>query len=148
MYVDISDLTGGKRSADPVVINIAHLELRQSNISSAGLGVFTRKNIVKDETVEIAPLLLIKDDCLFQVKKNNILDDYVFTSPETNAKYYGLALGYGSMYNHSDEPNIDYIFDHENKKMIYKAIKDIEKGSELYISYGNKWWKSRKLSPT
>jgi len=71
---------------------------------------------------------------------NNILNDYIFRDTN-NDDYKLVALGYGSMYNHSDTPNLKYYC--ENDKMIYKATRDIDIDEELYISYGPNWWGSR-----
>lgn len=52
-----------------------------------------------------------------------------------------LALGYGSMFNHSSKiPNVDYRFDKENAIMHYYAGKHIEAREELFIFYRNKLW--------
>ena len=46
------------------------------------------------------------------------------------------------MYNHSDNHNIEH--DQDGKgNMIYKAGRDIKKGEELYVNYGQKYWSSR-----
>ena len=46
------------------------------------------------------------------------------------------------MYNHSDDYNVDYDQTQENT-MVYTANRDIQKGEELYISYGDDYWNSR-----
>jgi len=47
------------------------------------------------------------------------------------------------MYNHSTNYNIDYEPDINNQCMIYIANKDIIKGNELFINYGEDYWNSR-----
>lgn len=52
-----------------------------------------------------------------------------------------LALGYGSMFNHSSKiPNVDYRLDKENAIIHYYAGKHIEAREELFIFYRNKLW--------
>ncbi len=48
---------------------------------------------------------------------------------------YALVLGYGSMYNHADHPNLRYSADPENQAMIYTAVRDIKQGEQLTVSY-------------
>jgi SET domain-containing protein len=117
-----------------------NLFIKESTIKNIGNGVFTNKSIKNGQIIEICPIIKINNKFLFQ--KDNILNDYIFNDP-LNDDNKLLVFGYGSIYNHSNDPNVDYYYDNDNNKMIYKAIKDINKDSELFISYGRKWWKSR-----
>jgi SET domain-containing protein len=127
-YIDIKDF------------DLSHLYLDKSNIIGAGRGVFTKINIPKDTDVEKA--------CIIKIPKKNLenttLNDYVFINPY-NKKEYFIAFGYGSMYNHSDNPNIHYYYDKDENIIIYESLRDIKAGEELYISYGASWWKTRNL---
>ena len=51
-----------------------------------------------------------------------------------------LALGLGSIFNHSNRPNIGYRKDLEQETITYTALRDIGSGEELCISYGPKLW--------
>lgn len=144
--IDTKILLGGssenevlpKSNFDDINIDIKHLKIKNSNIKEAGLGVFTDKKLKINDIVEIAPVLKVQTNYLFQ--PNNVLNDYIFRDTN-NDEYKLVALGYGSMYNHSDTPNLKYYC--ENDKMIYQATRDIDLDEELYISYGPSWWKSR-----
>lgn len=46
-----------------------------------------------------------------------------------------IVFGYGSMFNHSSDPNVKFIKDYENNLMRYEAIKNINIGDEMYIDY-------------
>jgi SET domain-containing protein len=48
-----------------------------------------------------------------------------------------FVLGLGMVYNHSADPNIDYIFDHGDLLFRYTANKNIKSNEELFIDYGN-----------
>jgi len=48
-----------------------------------------------------------------------------------------FVLGLGMVYNHSAEPNVDYIFDHIDLLFRYTANKNIKSNEELFIDYGN-----------
>lgn len=50
-----------------------------------------------------------------------------------------LALGLGSMFNHSTKAqNVRWSRNTENDYIIYTSIRDIEAGEELCISYGSR----------
>ena len=107
-----------------------------------GRCVYAGKDFKKGEIVEIAPFITETE---FAYK------DYVFNSSLPNTKYI-LVLGYGSLYNHSDTPNVghellnDKATTMEESYMAYYAEKDIKKGEELRISYGAHWFPSRGLT--
>lgn len=55
-------------------------------------------------------------------------------------------LGYGGIYNHSDTPTLSLTFCLPERAAIFTALRDVEVGEELTISYGDFYWRSR-LSP-
>lgn len=114
-----------------------YIKVKKSPIN--GNGVFAMKNFSIDEIIEIAPLL--KD---YKDNMKRKIDDYLFTiSEEETAKgYYAIALGYASLYNHSDNNNAFYKIDGNN--IIITAIKPIKKGEEIFVNYGPNWWTSRE----
>jgi uncharacterized protein len=95
-----------------------------------GLGVFARQPIPKGTVIERAPVLLVPLDQLADGKKNKFLNTYMYVWTK---KAFAIALGYGSLYNHSFEPNAEYIFG--PRRLTYRALKDIEKGEEITINY-------------
>ena len=120
-----------------------------------GRGVFATRDIKKGKLVEKVPVLRIgKED------KGNLLRDYTWNSEiwiEEDDDYAGhwkseknfsiLMLGYGSLYNHADEPNVcvkanEFMPPHEYWN--FTAERDIKKGEQLFIHYGDGYWKSRK----
>ncbi len=56
---------------------------------------------------------------------------YVF---EWTKKTSAIALGYGSIYNHSFTPNARY-YDGRNQTKIFMAIRDIKAGEEITVNY-------------
>lgn len=51
-----------------------------------------------------------------------------------------LALGVGSLFNHSQHPNLDYRIDDQNQLIRYIAACDIKAEEELTIFYGDNLW--------
>lgn len=95
-----------------------------------GRGVFAKEVIKKGELIEIAPLLLMPMSEFEHIKKTKLY--YYFF--EYSNSYFAIALGYGSLYNHSYNPNARYYYNYSKELEIY-AIKDIKKGEEILFNY-------------
>lgn len=96
-----------------------------------GRCVFSSKDIKKNEIVEISELILIKKDKEIKKIHETILNNYVYSY---GPKWIAIALGIGSLFNHSKKPNIHYY--KKNKKLYFIAKKDIKKNNQLFIDYG------------
>ncbi len=116
------------------------LYVAKSPMKGAEWGMFSDSFIPKGTTIEIARTLKIKNEFLFQ--QGNILNDYVFKLDE---KHSALALGFGSLYNHSDKPHLSYKV--SDNKVTYYTTQDIFPNEEIFISYGDSWWKNRGIVP-
>lgn len=106
-----------------------------------GLGVFAGRDFKKDEIVEICPYLKIykghmNDECE--------VGDYTF---EFDDESEVLIQGYGSMYNHHKDNNIDYFYDEGDDMFEFVALRDIKKGTELTVNYGDEYWNAREEKP-
>ncbi len=108
--------------------------IAKSKIKEAGRGVFASADIKKNETIEAAPVIIFDHDDDGQVAKT-ILQHYVFEYTKNSSL---LALGFGSLYNHSLTPNAKYeIEENELGNVLYFiATRKILKGEEIYINYG------------
>ena len=104
--------------------------------STHGYGVFAGKSIKKGELIEECYILVSRGG-------DKTLEDYYFDAERGR---YALFTGYGSIYNHSDEPNADYNIKVDKKISILKASRNIRKGDEIFVSYGPKWFSSRGIT--
>ena len=104
--------------------------LNKSIVAPEGRGVFASKDIKKGEIIEVAPILILEFTDFIDTKWNLLFEYYFWM--ET---YVALALGYGSMYNHSKDANCKYKLDKKNKIITFTAIKDILKGVEVLFDY-------------
>lgn len=102
-----------------------YLEIRR--IPGKGRGVFARIAIPKGTIFETVPLLVVKQDDII----DSTLMDYVYAWTDSTV---ALALGYGSLYNHSYKPNARYD-DLPQQRKEFTAIRDIEAGEEVTINY-------------
>ncbi len=112
------------------------LYVENSKIPGAKYGVFSKAFIPAGSRVEVARALQMSNRCIFQ--KENVLADYVFNFGDDTCL---LAFGFGSLYNHSDKPQVSYSVTED--KIYYTAVKDIYPGDEVFVSYGMNWWASR-----
>lgn len=115
------------------------LVVKKSSIH--GYGVFAGKDFSINEVIEEC-YTLVTD------KGETTLNDYYFKVDDKS----GLPLGFGGIYNHSDDPNATYNFVSELNLLVFHALRFIHKGEEIFISYGDSWFDSRdviakKISP-
>lgn len=101
-----------------------------------GYGVFAGKKIRKGELIE---------ECCFILNKcedNNIID---FLFQAKKGRKYALLLGYGSLYNHSDNDNAEYVLNLKTKIARFRASRTIQKDEEIFVNYGDEWFSSRDM---
>lgn len=110
-----------------------YLEVRR--IPGKGRGVFAKVMIPKGTIFETVPLLVCKQEDII----GSTLMDYVYAWTSSSV---ALALGYGSLYNHSFKPNARYD-DLAQQRKSFTSLRDIPAGEEITINY-NGDPKSRK----
>lgn len=92
-----------------------------------GRGVYAAEKIDKGELVEVCELIIIDLD---EVQGN--LERYVY---QYSARKAAIALGNGSLYNHSKKNNCDFTINPRKRHLYIRAIKTINPGEELTINY-------------
>lgn len=117
---------------------IKNLRVKPSKIE--GLGVFAAKDFQPKEIIEECPAVVFDYTEALPIHKK-IYDRVFYWSEKTKG---ALALGYGSIYNHSDNPKADFKIDNENNLIKVFATKPIATGEEILIDYGKDWFISRK----
>lgn len=94
-----------------------------------GRGVFTTVDLKEGDLVEVCPTLVLNIKDL-----SGRIGRYLFSHPD-NIELAVLPLGYGALYNHSDDKwNVHY--EVRETEMVYVAAFDIPAMSELLIFYG------------
>nr|WP_154958729.1 SET domain-containing protein [Paenibacillus xylanexedens] len=110
------------------------IEVKQSKLGDGGefnRGVFATVDIAKGKLIHQAPVVPYPNEDHEHIEKT-ILEDYVF---EYGANHTAILLGYGSLINHSYEPNATYDINFENHTFDFYAYKDIKAGEEILINY-------------
>lgn len=104
-----------------------NVEIRK--VPKMGRGIFAAKNFKVGDVIEVCPVILIpghEDD------EANPTQNYSF---RWNKKNVAILLGYGSLYNHSYDPNALVYQDDANLEMQICAHKPIKKGEQIFFNY-------------
>jgi len=102
--------------------------------------VFATRQFAKGEVIETCPTVEVAD-----AEVTGRLNDYVFSSVKDGDVV--LVLGHGMLYNHSADPNVEYVQDDEPDTIQFRALRKVRVGDELTIDYGEEWWETRGLEP-
>ena len=100
-------------------------------VPGKGRGVFAERAFEKDEVIEKTPVnILNKEDTAVIVR--TMLERYVFEWGEHRDEA-AIALGHGSLYNHSYQNNASYI--RHSEEIWFVALREIEQGEEITVNY-------------
>ena len=100
-----------------------------------GWGVFAKEDIMEGEVFEECPILTLPIE---KCEVTSLLIDYRFNWPQGNDwQEQVLALGYGSLYNHSENANAYWTSDIENKTFKFISNREIKQGEEIFVWYGD-----------
>ena len=105
------------------------IEVRK--VPGKGRGVFARAVIRKGTVIERVPVIVVQVSELCGQEARPVLADYAFTWSKDRV---ALALGYGSLYNHSYHPNARYYPD-GSRAQIFAALRKIAPGEEITVNY-------------
>jgi len=109
-----------------------NIEVRKT--PKKGRGVFAAKSFKKGEVVEVCPIISLSPKERKHLEKTQ-LGHYIY--PWRSTRGAALALGFGSLYNHSFSPNADWKQNFKTQSMVYHAIRVIEKGKEITVNYNS-----------
>jgi uncharacterized protein len=110
------------------------IEVRDSKVS--GRGVFANEDIRSGEVLEECHHIILSNKFNLQ---DPVLKEYIFSWPK--GSYGGVnassvVLGMGSIFNHREENNADWVTDEVRNLYSFHAIKDIKKDEEIFTDYG------------
>ena len=107
--------------------------LEIKNIPGKGRGIFASSPIERGVCFERSPVLVIPQGEKRFVRKTVIAEYYFSWGPK--GKDRALALGYGSLLNHSYHPNANFKFNYEDNTIDFYALRPISIGEEITINY-------------
>jgi len=97
--------------------------------------MYSKTQFAKGEIVEICPIIFVG----IEAKGIPNLKNYIFEIEKDRDKF-GVVLGYGSLYKHSENPNLEYAYNRTNRQMYFTATRQIQAQEELSINYGKNFW--------
>lgn len=104
-------------------------------VPGKGRGVFTDEDIKAGELIEVCPMIIMPFEDRKHIDKTNIYNYYFLWGDEH--KQSALALGFGSLYNHSRGSNADYESYYDDAEIHIICYRDIKAGEEVTINYNN-----------
>jgi SET domain-containing protein len=107
--------------------------LRVAAIAGKGRGVVAGRRFEAGERIERAPVIVVPAAERPLLEKTALFD-YRFAWGEREDAA-AIALGCGSLYNHSFEPNAKFWRFYEEREIEFTALRAIEPGEEITINY-------------
>jgi len=100
-----------------------------------GWGVFAKELIKKDEIFEECPVLTLP---INKGEVTSLLIDYRFNWPQgVEWEEQVFPLGYGGLYNHSENANAYWVSNTNDKTFRFIANRDIQSNEEIFVWYGD-----------
>lgn len=130
--VSLSDKVGAL-SPRKEIFNINRVEY--SKRPNGEFVMYSKTQFAKGEIVEICPIIFVG----VEAKAVPNLKNYIFEIEKHHGKY-GVVLGYGSLYKHSETPNLEFAYNRTNRQMYFIAARNIQAQEELSINYGKDFW--------
>ncbi len=98
-----------------------------------GRGVFSAAPIPEGSLIEICPVIVCPQEDLPIIHCTRLHDYYFLWGDDQ--KECAIALGFGSLYNHSFDPNAIYMPDFNGDVITFYSLRDIEAGEEITVNY-------------
>lgn len=99
-------------------------------VRGMGRGVFAGRAFAKGEVIEVCPVVAIVPAPTGSL---GVLDHYVFKWGKDGS--LAVALGYGSLYNHSPKANARFSPRVAKEDIVFRAARDIAAGEQIFIDY-------------
>lgn len=98
-----------------------------------GRGVFAKVAFAEGDVIESCPVIPIPEEEVDPVGRT-VLGNYFFKWGGTGDEG-AVALGFGSLYNHTNDPNAMYVRKYERLTIDFVALRAIAPGEEITVSY-------------
>jgi hypothetical protein len=105
-----------------------NIYVADSGIEGAGRGVFAQNTFAAGDIIERCPVIKVP---FGDQSYSGVMADYYFYYGDA----YAFALGFGSLYNHSYEPNATYEPKPGEGHIEFRAIGEIASGEEITVNY-------------
>lgn len=107
----------------------------ESKIPNARRGVFALQDIKKDELIERCPIILLNESQVSDLRKTELVNYYFMWGGDKHNHKAAICLGFGSIYNHSYNPDAAYVKEINDLFIDFIALNDIKMNEEITINY-------------
>ena len=107
--------------------------LRVRTIRGKGRGIIAGRRFAEGEVIERNPVIVIPDH-EWALVGESVLSAFCF-SWGNGAEDTAIALGHGSLLNHSYQPNVFAQLRIRQRQIEFVALRDIEEGEEITLNY-------------
>lgn len=107
--------------------------IKQSKILNAGRGVYAVSDIKKGQLIEKCPVIEVSKHDSSNLTGSILVTYFYYFGNKLERS--AIALGFGSIYNHTRTPNAVYKIKHKEKTIDFIALKDIKKDDEITVNY-------------
>jgi uncharacterized protein len=101
-------------------------------VRGMGRGVFAGRAYRKGEVIEVCPVIPLAEGT--SETALGALDRYLFKWGKAEDRL-AVALGFGSLYNHSPDPNARFIPRTATDDIVFRAVRDIAEGEQIFVDY-------------
>lgn len=98
-----------------------------------GRGVYTKCDIKAGQVIEVSPVILFSKEESDYIKET-VISNYWFDWQANNFDF-ALALGYGSLFNHSYTPNTAFYYNYDSSVIVFYTISNIKADEEITVNY-------------
>ncbi|MES2176785.1 MAG: SET domain-containing protein-lysine N-methyltransferase [Gemmatimonadota bacterium] len=117
-------------------------------IPGKGRGVVALRDVAAGTEVERSPVIIVPaDDLIDRSPLHTQFDQYLLYWGDEPGQELAMGCGLLMIYNHSDEPNVEFVNGPEPYSMSVIALRDIGAGEELTYDYGVPLWFDQAPSP-
>ena len=108
-------------------------DLTVQDSPSRGRGVFAARSFDRGETIEVCPVIVLSEADAARLDDTHLYNYYFGWGPD--GREAAIALGFGSLYNHADDPNAVYQKDQASGTIRFSALRAITVGEEIFVRY-------------
>lgn len=102
-------------------------------MQDAGRGVFARTPIKKGEIIERCPVIPLSPEETAMTTEGTLITYLYYFGPKKERAL--VALGFGSIYNHTEAPNALYSENEKEQVIEFIATRNIQTDEEITVNY-------------
>jgi len=115
------------------ILSATKIYVSESKLPDGGRGVFAESAICSGEIIERCPIIEIPEGDLASLGESVLVNYFYFFGK--NKEVMLIALGFGSIYNHTYTPNARYKIKPKEQVIEFMAVKNIKKNEEITVNY-------------